>query len=70
MYRADTGEQVISTWEQGQPITFEYGTDQLLKGIVDGVKDMKVGGRRRVDVPFDQAFGAAGSTQVGIPALD
>ncbi len=58
---------VYSTWEDGQPIAFRYGVDQLLPGIVDGVKDMKVGGRRQVTIPFAQAFGTAGSENLGIP---
>ncbi len=66
-FRADTGAKVVSTWEQGQPITFVYGKDQLLPGIVNGVKDMQVGGRRRIDIPFAQAFGAQGSTQLKVP---
>jgi FKBP-type peptidyl-prolyl cis-trans isomerase len=66
-YRGDTGERVFSTWEQGQPLTFKYGVDQLLPGIVDGVKDMKVGGRRQLTVPFAQAFGTDGNESLGLP---
>lgn len=67
-YRADTGAQILSTWTQSQPLTFAYGTDQVLPGIVNGIKDMKVGGRRRLDIPFAEAFGAQGNTQIGVPA--
>jgi peptidylprolyl isomerase len=66
-YRGDTGERVFSTWEQGQPLTFKYGVDQLLPGIVEGVKDMKVGGRRQLTVPFAQAFGTDGNESLGLP---
>ena len=29
---------------------------------------MKVGGRRQVDIPFADAFGAEGNPQIGLPA--
>ena len=65
--RGDTGEQVYSTWAQGQPLTFQYGVDDIIPGIANGVGGMKVGGRRQLTVPFAQAFGAEGNETLGIP---
>ncbi|MFT3853692.1 MAG: FKBP-type peptidyl-prolyl cis-trans isomerase [Ilumatobacteraceae bacterium] len=66
-FRGDTGEQVYSTYTAGQPLAFQYGVDDIIPGIVSGLKDMKVGGRRQLTIPFEQAFGADGSETLGIP---
>jgi peptidylprolyl isomerase len=67
-FRADTGEQLASSWESGQlqPITFEDGGS--LPGLITGLDGMKLGGRRQLTIPFQLAFGAAGNSQFGLPA--
>ena len=67
-YRGDTGEKVFSTWEDGQPVTFKYGVDQVMPGLIDGLDGMKVGGRRQVTIPFAKAFGDSGNENLGVPA--
>lgn len=68
-YRADTGEQIDSTWESGQSIQLPLREDPpSLSGLVDGLEGMRVGGRRLVHIPYEQAFGAAGNEQLGLPA--
>jgi peptidylprolyl isomerase len=66
-FRGDTGEQVASSWETGspQPIVFEEaGT---LPGIFQGMEGMKVGGRRQMVIPFEDAFGVDGNLDLGVP---
>jgi peptidylprolyl isomerase len=63
-YRADTGAKIVTTYVGGQPIDFVYGTDKVLEGLVTGIKDMKVGGRREITIPFALAFGEAGNTSL------
>ncbi|MCU1501753.1 MAG: peptidyl-prolyl cis-trans isomerase [Ilumatobacteraceae bacterium] len=66
-YRGDTGERAFSTWEQGIPIVFGYGIDDLLPGLVQGLDGMNVGGRREMRIPYAQAFGEAGNETLGLP---
>ena len=42
-------------------IGFTVGTGQVIPGYDQGVRGMKVGGKRRLYVPYQFAYGAAGS---------
>jgi peptidylprolyl isomerase len=39
-----------------------------LPGIIKGVPGMKVGGRRQLTIPFADAFGPEGNTEMKLPA--
>lgn len=41
---------------------------QEIPGLIDGIVGMKVGGRRTVTVPFEEAYGAEGRPPMGLPA--
>lgn len=66
-FRSDTGEKLVSTWSDPSPVTFTLVTDGALPGIVEGVPGMKVGGRRILNIPYADAFGDAGNTELGLP---
>ncbi len=67
-FRADTGEKITSTWEDGgTPFSFVAGNGDVLPGIELAVEGMSVGGRRQVVVPFLLAFGEAGNPDFGLP---
>jgi FKBP-type peptidyl-prolyl cis-trans isomerase len=66
-FRGDTGEKLVSTWGDPSPVTFTLVTDGSLPGIVDGLPGMKVGGRRILNIPYEDAFGDQGNTELGLP---
>ncbi len=61
---AKDGTIFQSSHDMGQPIAFPL--DGVIKGWQDGVPGMKVGGKRRLLIPAEQAYGA--QAQNGIPA--
>ena len=66
-FSAVDGKQIDSSWEAGTPLTFVPGAGQLPPGLEKAVEGMRVGGRRQVDIPFADAFGAGGNDQLGLP---
>jgi peptidylprolyl isomerase len=66
-FSAADGKLLDSSWKQGQPLTFVPGSGTLPPGLEKAVDGMKVGGRRQVDIPFADAFGANGNTDLGLP---
>ena len=66
-FRADTGEQIDSSWPGGAPLDFTYDSGELMPSIESAMAGMKVGGRRQMTIPFEQGFGAGGNEQLGLP---
>ena len=60
---ASDGSQFDSSYDRGQPA--EFSLNQVIKGWQDGIPGMKVGGKRRLTVPAELAYGASG--RPGIP---
>jgi peptidylprolyl isomerase len=56
-----TGDQFDASWDSGQPATFQLAQGQLIEGWVQGMKGMRVGGRRKLIIPPDLGYGPQGS---------
>jgi peptidylprolyl isomerase len=54
------GTKFDSSRDRGQPFTFPIGQGHVIKGWDEGVMGMKVGGKRKLMVPPDLAYGAQG----------
>jgi len=54
----DSGEEFDSSWNRGEPI--EFPLRGLIQGWQDGIPGMRVGGRRQLVIPPEQAYGPAG----------
>ena len=54
----ETGEEFDSSWNRGQSI--EFPLTGLIAGWQEGIPGMKVGGRRKLIIPPEKAYGPAG----------
>jgi peptidylprolyl isomerase len=52
--------QFDSSWDRGQPL--QFGLDQVISGWAEGIPGMRVGGRRLLVIPPDQAYGQQSPT--------
>lgn len=55
----ESGEEFDSSWDRGQSARFPL--EALIPGWQEGIPGMKVGGRRRLVVPPELAYGPAGA---------
>ena len=53
----DDGTVFDSSYERQQPIGFQVGGGQMIKGFDEAVDGMKVGETKKVNIPSDQAYG-------------
>ncbi|HVT68645.1 MAG TPA: FKBP-type peptidyl-prolyl cis-trans isomerase [Trebonia sp.] len=56
-----SGEEFDASWNRGQPLRFRLGVGQVIQGWDQGVQGMKVGGRRKLVIPPDLAYGDRGA---------
>ena len=61
------GKKFDSSRDSGQPFTFTLGQGQVIRGWDEGVAGMKVGGRRKLVLPPQLAYGDAGAPPVSPP---
>jgi peptidylprolyl isomerase len=57
----DNNKEFDSSWSRGEePLEVTLGSGQVISGWEQGLLGMKVGGRRKLTIPPDQAYGAQG----------
>ena len=55
------GKKFDSSRDRGDPFAFTLGAGQVISGWDEGVKGMKVGGRRKLVLPPQMAYGDGGA---------
>ena len=56
-----SGKQFDASWDRGDTFKFGLGKGQVIAGWDQGVEGMKVGGRRRITIPPNLAYGKRGA---------
>ncbi|HWF52058.1 MAG TPA: FKBP-type peptidyl-prolyl cis-trans isomerase [Solirubrobacteraceae bacterium] len=55
------GKEFDASWNRGSTFKFALGKGQVISGWDQGVAGMKVGGRRRITIPPNLAYGKRGA---------
>jgi FKBP-type peptidyl-prolyl cis-trans isomerase len=57
----ENGKKFDSSVDRGQSFSFPLGAGRVIKGWDEGVKGMKVGGKRKLTIPPKLGYGAQGA---------
>jgi FKBP-type peptidyl-prolyl cis-trans isomerase len=64
------GSKFDSSLDRGQPLKFQIAGGQMIQGFDEGVRGMRIGGKRKIRVPWAMAYGEAGRPPLIPPKSD
>jgi len=64
------GTKFDSSYDHGQPFTFPYGAHRVIPGWDTGFEGMRIGGTRRLFIPYQLAYGEMGRPPVIPPKAE
>lgn len=67
---ADDSEKFDSSVDRGIPFETAIGVGRVIKGWDEGVPGMKVGGKRKLYIPYTLAYGEQGAGDIIPPGAD
>lgn len=67
---ADDGQKFDSSVDRGIPFETKIGVGRVIQGWDKGVPGMKVGGKRKLYIPYTLAYGEEGAGDVIPPLAD
>lgn len=63
----EDGKQFDSSYDRKQPFETKIGVGYVIRGWDEGIPGMKVGGKRKLTIPYDKGYGKYGTN--GIPGF-
>lgn len=54
------GTKFDSSLDRGEPLKFQIADGRMIPGFDEGVRGMRIGGKRKLQVPWSMAYGEAG----------
>ena len=64
------GTKFDSSLDRGEPLKFQIAGGQMIQGFDEGVRGMRIGGKRKLRIPWAMAYGEAGRPPVIPPKSD
>jgi peptidylprolyl isomerase len=64
------GTPFDNSYDRGEPLKFQVAGGQMIQGFDEGVRGMRIGGKRKIVVPWAMAYGEAGRPPVIPPKAD